>query len=83
MTDDRQLSRASRSSEWSIILFEVRVVGRVESPLSDPFAAPRQPDEGAPAAWLVFEPDMLRCLGGICLGDHLIVVTWLHRAGAS
>jgi tRNA (Thr-GGU) A37 N-methylase len=33
--------------------FEVKPIGRVESLLTDVAAAPRQPDEGAPEAWLV------------------------------
>ena len=60
--------------------FEVRAIGRVESPLTDLAAAPRQGDEGAPEAWLVFEPVMLEALDGICAGDELIVLTWLDRA---
>ena len=35
--------------------FEVKAIGRVESPLTDLESAPRQADEGAPEAWLVFE----------------------------
>ena len=36
--------------------FEVRPVGRVESPLGDRDAAPHQGDEGAPEAWIAFDP---------------------------
>ena len=64
----------------SVTNFEVRVVGRVESPLKDLEAAPRQADEGAPEAWLVFEPDVLEGLRGIRVGDEAIVLTWLDRA---
>jgi tRNA-Thr(GGU) m(6)t(6)A37 methyltransferase TsaA len=60
--------------------FEVKVIGRVESPLTDLESAPRQADEGAPAAWLVFEPEMLHGLLGIQPGDEVIVLTWLDRA---
>ena len=60
--------------------FEVKAIGRVESPLTDPEAAPRQADEGAPAAWLVFEPEMMEGLRSIRPGDQAIVVTWLDRA---
>jgi tRNA-Thr(GGU) m(6)t(6)A37 methyltransferase TsaA len=55
-------------------------IGRVESPLSDPAAAPKQGDEGAPDAWLVFEPAMLPALDGLEAGDEVIVITWLDRA---
>ena len=60
--------------------FEVRAIGRVESPLTDPGSASRQPDEGAPEAWLVFEPEVLKGLGNLRTGDHVIVLTWLDRA---
>lgn len=60
--------------------FEVKVIGRVESPLTEVGAAPRQADEGAPAAWLVFEPEVLAGLAGLRPGDHGILLTWLDRA---
>ena len=60
--------------------FEVRAIGRVESPLTDLEAAPRQADEGAPGAWLVLEPDVIDGLHGIAAGDAVLVLTWLDRA---
>jgi len=60
--------------------FEMTPIGRVESPLSDPASAPNQGDEGAPDAWLDFEPSMLEALDGIRAGDEVIVLTWLDRA---
>jgi len=60
--------------------FELHAIGRVESPLIDLDAAPRQADEGAPAAWLVFEPRVLDALRSLRVGDEIIVVTWLDRA---
>ena len=60
--------------------FEIEAIGRVESELIDPEAAPRQPDEGAPPAWLVFSPDMLEALSGLRTGDRVVVLTWLDRA---
>jgi len=60
--------------------FEVRPIGRVESPLTDPASAPKQGHEGAPDAWLVFEPAALDGLDGIRPGDEVIVLTWLDRA---
>jgi tRNA-Thr(GGU) m(6)t(6)A37 methyltransferase TsaA len=60
--------------------FEVEAIGTVESPLTDLAAAPKQGDEGAPDAWLVFEPAVLAALEGIRPGDELIVLTWLDRA---
>ena len=55
-------------------------IGRVESTLTDPAWAPKQGPEGAPDAWLVFEPDVLEGLDGIQPGDRLVVLTWLDRA---
>ena len=60
--------------------FEVKAIGRVESPLTDLASAPRQADEGAPAAWLVFEPELLEGLRNIRPGDEVLVLTWLDRA---
>ena len=60
--------------------FEVMTIGRVESSLTDPASAPMQGDEGAPDAWLVFEPEVVEALAGIRPGDELIVLTWLHLA---
>ena len=45
--------------------FEVLAVGTVESSLTDPDAAPKQGDEGAPDAWIAFETDALEGLEGI------------------
>ena len=60
--------------------FEVRPVGRVESPLADPASAPLQGDEGAPDAWIVMEPGMLAGLKGLEAGQDVLVLTWLDRA---
>ena len=59
---------------------ELTPIGAVESPLTDPATAPKQGAEGAPAAWLVFDDGVLDGLDGICAGDDVIVLTWLHRA---
>ncbi|HST40955.1 MAG TPA: tRNA (N6-threonylcarbamoyladenosine(37)-N6)-methyltransferase TrmO [Conexibacter sp.] len=55
-------------------------IGRVESPLTDRAAAPRQSDEGAPEAWLALHADVHAGLEGITAGDALLVLTWLDRA---
>jgi tRNA-Thr(GGU) m(6)t(6)A37 methyltransferase TsaA len=59
---------------------ELIPIGRVESSLTDPAAAPKQGPEGAPEAWLVFETGVLDGLGDLRPGDRVIVLTWLHRA---
>jgi tRNA-Thr(GGU) m(6)t(6)A37 methyltransferase TsaA len=63
--------------------FEVRPIGRVESPLTARAAAPRQPDEGAPEAWLVFDPDVAPALQDVAAGEEYILLTWLHAADRS
>ena len=55
-------------------------VGCVESPLAERAQAPRQGDEGAPPAWLVFEPRLAEAVRDLRAGDHIIVLTWLDRA---
>jgi tRNA-Thr(GGU) m(6)t(6)A37 methyltransferase TsaA len=58
----------------------MRPVGSVQSRLTDPASAPKQGDEGAPDAWLAFDPAVVEALGGIRVGDEVIVITWLDRA---
>ena len=60
--------------------YELRAIGWVESPLTDLDSAPRQGDEGAPDAWLRFEPGVLDALRGVEPGDELLLLTWLDRA---
>jgi tRNA-Thr(GGU) m(6)t(6)A37 methyltransferase TsaA len=55
-------------------------IGWVESSLTDPASAPKQGSEGAPDAWLVFEPGVLDGLRDIREGDRLVLLTWLDRA---
>ena len=55
-------------------------VGTVRSPLTDLAAAPKQGDEGAPEACLVFESRFADALDGIAAGAELLVLTWLDRA---
>jgi tRNA-Thr(GGU) m(6)t(6)A37 methyltransferase TsaA len=54
-------------------------IGRVESSLTAPDLAPKQAD-GAPSAWLVFEPHVGPALRDLRAGDEVIVLTWLDRA---
>jgi tRNA-Thr(GGU) m(6)t(6)A37 methyltransferase TsaA len=60
--------------------YDLRPIGVVESPLVDPDAAPRQGDEGAPDAWLVFDAGVRPALADLAVGAEIIVLTWLHRA---
>ena len=60
--------------------FEVWAIGWVDSPLVDLVDAPRQGDEGAPDADVVFDPAMAAALGDLRAGDELLLLTWLDRA---
>ena len=60
--------------------YEITPVGRVESPLTERAQAPRQGDEGAPPAWLVFEPEVEEAVRDIRPGTEVLVLTWLDRA---
>jgi tRNA-Thr(GGU) m(6)t(6)A37 methyltransferase TsaA len=60
--------------------FTVEPVGRVESPLTDRAEAPRQGDEGAPEAWLAFEPRVGEALRDLRPGAEVLLLTWLDRA---
>lgn len=55
-------------------------VGWVESRLVDRGMAPRQGDEGASAAWLVFHPRFARGMRELAAGQEVLVLTWLDRA---
>jgi len=59
---------------------ELVAVGTVRSPLTDRAAAPKQGDEGAPEATIVFAPEFADALDGIAAGDDLLVLTWLDRS---
>jgi tRNA-Thr(GGU) m(6)t(6)A37 methyltransferase TsaA len=59
---------------------QLRTIGRVESPLRDFADAPRQADEGAPEAWLVFDDAVAEALKDLRVGDEALLLTWLDRA---
>jgi tRNA-Thr(GGU) m(6)t(6)A37 methyltransferase TsaA len=60
--------------------YELRPVGHVRSPLTDPATAPRQGDEGAPDAWLELDPEVAEAARDLAVGAEVFVLTWLHRA---
>ena len=60
--------------------YQVVPIGWVESPLTDRAQAPRQGDEGAPDAWLVFEPGVAEGMRDLEPGTEILVLTWLDRA---
>jgi tRNA-Thr(GGU) m(6)t(6)A37 methyltransferase TsaA len=64
-------------------MIELRVIGHVESPLTDPALAPKQGEEGSPLAYLVFHPSVQDALADVRVGDKLMLLTWLDRADRS
>lgn len=58
----------------------LRPIGTVQSPLTDLATAPKQEAEGAPQAWLVFDPAVREGLDDLRAGDRIIVLTWLHHS---
>jgi tRNA-Thr(GGU) m(6)t(6)A37 methyltransferase TsaA len=68
------------TSGFRLTGYQMLPIGWVESPLKDKTQAPRQGDEGAPAAWLVFEPGVAEGIRDLAPGTEIIVLTWLDRA---
>ena len=64
-------------------MIELKPIGRVESPLRDPVLAPKQGEEGAPLADLVFDASVREALSDVRIGDRLLLLTWLDRADRS
>ena len=60
--------------------FDLIQIGRVSSPLTDREQAPKQGSEGAPDAWLDFEPEFEEGLRDMRAGDEILVLTWLDRS---
>ena len=60
--------------------FALCPIGWVRSELRTRADAPMQGYEAAPDAWIDIEPDMLRGLEGIAVGDEIVVLTWLHQS---
>jgi len=60
--------------------YQVLPIGYVESPLADREAAPKQGIEGAPEAWLVFDPEYAEAMRDLAVDDEVYVLTWLHQA---
>ncbi len=60
--------------------YQIRPIGYVQSPLTDRESAPKQGFEGAPDAWLVFDPDVADGIRDLAVGTEVFVLTWLHQA---
>lgn len=61
-------------------MFTVTPIGYVSSSLVHREHAPKQGNEGAPEAWLVFRPEFLEGLRDLRVGDEILVLTWLDRS---
>jgi tRNA-Thr(GGU) m(6)t(6)A37 methyltransferase TsaA len=59
---------------------ELRPIGVVRSSLVDLADAPKQGDEGAPIASLVFAPQFAEGLRNLRVGEPILLFTWLDRA---
>jgi tRNA-Thr(GGU) m(6)t(6)A37 methyltransferase TsaA len=60
--------------------YTVRPIGRVESSLVERDRAPKQGDEGAPDAWLVFDEGVREGLRDLAVGSDVLLLTWLDRS---
>ncbi|QRP45728.1 tRNA (N6-threonylcarbamoyladenosine(37)-N6)-methyltransferase TrmO [Amycolatopsis sp. FDAARGOS 1241] len=63
--------------------FQLRPIARVQSTLDSLDSAPKQGEEGAPSAWLVFEPEVAEGLADLRTGQQVLLFTWLHLADRS
>jgi tRNA-Thr(GGU) m(6)t(6)A37 methyltransferase TsaA len=60
--------------------FAVRPIGFVRSMLISRKNAPRQGSEGAPDARIDLLPEFTPAVHRLKAGDHILLLTWLHRA---
>ncbi|GIF68947.1 tRNA (N6-threonylcarbamoyladenosine(37)-N6)-methyltransferase TrmO [Asanoa ishikariensis] len=61
-------------------MFELSPIGVVSSALTDAASAPKQGDEGAPDAWLHFDPAVADGLADLAPGQEVLLLTWFDRA---
>jgi tRNA-Thr(GGU) m(6)t(6)A37 methyltransferase TsaA len=60
--------------------YQLHPIGWVRSPLVNLAAAPKQADEGAPQAELVFSSEFVEGLKDLHAGETILLLTWLDRA---
>jgi tRNA-Thr(GGU) m(6)t(6)A37 methyltransferase TsaA len=58
----------------------LRIIGLIQSTLTERKNAPRQGNEGAPDAWLEIDPAYADGLLRVAAGDELLIFTWFHRS---
>lgn len=61
-------------------MIALQPIGHVRSALVDRERAPKQGDEGAPEAWLIFSDEYEDGLRDAEVGDEILLLTWLDRA---
>jgi tRNA-Thr(GGU) m(6)t(6)A37 methyltransferase TsaA len=61
-------------------MIEITPIGTVSSSLVHQDHAPKQGNEGAPEAWLVFDPSVEAALADLNVGEDVLLLTWLDRA---
>jgi tRNA-Thr(GGU) m(6)t(6)A37 methyltransferase TsaA len=61
-------------------MYGLQTIGHVESALAELSEAPRQPDEGAPEAWIVLDDRYAAALDGLAPGSDVVLLTWLDRS---
>lgn len=61
-------------------VMQLTPIGYVNSVLVDRAHAPKQGHEGAPDAWIVFDPAFREGLRDLRVGDEVLVFTWLHQS---
>jgi tRNA-Thr(GGU) m(6)t(6)A37 methyltransferase TsaA len=59
--------------------YRLHPVGVVASPLTDRDQAPKQGDEGAPPARVVWRPEVRQAAADLRVGERVLVLTWLHQ----
>jgi tRNA-Thr(GGU) m(6)t(6)A37 methyltransferase TsaA len=78
MTDAPRAKPAATVANDPALL--LRPIGRVESPLLERADAPKQGDEGSPAAFLLFDDDLRAGIRDLTVGSDVLVLTWFDRA---
>lgn len=63
--------------------YELWPIGWVRSSLTDRSAAPKQGDEGAPPAHIVFRAELAEAMADLRVGAEVLVLTWLHEGDRS
>lgn len=60
--------------------YTVEPIGIIRSELTTREAAPKQGSEGGIDAWIEIHPSFSDGLEGIAVGNHVILITWFHKA---